>query len=59
MQTDWKINVAMVDSMGAHFIMLCTPWGLTWLQDGIQYVTLATEIGHNYTTRVWQNSTLV
>ena len=40
MQTDWKIDVAMVESMGDHCIMVCTPWGLTQLQDGIQYVIL-------------------
>ena len=26
MLTDWKIDVAMVDPMGTHCIMLCTPW---------------------------------
>ena len=40
MQTDWKIDMAMVVSMGDHCITLCTPWGLTQLQDGIQCVTL-------------------
>ena len=43
MQTDWKIDVAMVDCMGDHCIMSCTPWGPTQLRDGIQYVTQSIE----------------
>ena len=39
MWTDWKIDVAMVDSMGDPLHIVMHSMGLTWLWDGIQYVT--------------------